>query len=319
VKTLLILLLLPVATSSQIPKAVDPVISGDYLGLINDSFYTKTFFFDTTKKTKNVFLLLDKQYYGFPIRKIGIKKGYLNIQRSFPKVLSITGAYNSTVEFKTINQLPASQDQYVQGRSMNGSLVWRGAETNELFSYGPDRNALEYDGSNYLYDINGRLVPLGSGNGQNAKAYSNNIFRTANLFSQSLMMQGRYQAKGNQYLTRIKLGQSNENTFIKENRNTVQNFSGFFEATIKSYTLSASYGSNANKFSNSNRNGFLNRVYQNAILTPISFDNTQGYKIGAMQRSYSNEADNPYFLLEQNENSYTQSHKTGNLVLEKKL
>jgi hypothetical protein len=200
---------------------------------------------------------------------------------------------------------------------MNGNLVWHGAETNEMFSYGPGINTLEFDGSSYVYDINGRLVPLGSGNGQNAKAYNNNIFRTANLFSQSLTMQGRYQAKGNQYLTRIKLGQSNENTFIKDNRNTAHNFSGFFEATIKNYILSASYGSNTNKFSNSNRNGSLNRVYQNSILTPISFDNTQGYTIGAMQRSYSNEADNPYFLLAQNENSFDQTHKTGNLVLEK--
>ena len=318
-KTLLILLLLPIAATAQIPKVVNPVISSDYLSLINDSSYARTFFFDTTKKAKNTFLLLNKQYYGFSIRKIGIKKGYLNIQRSYPKILSITGTYNSTVELKTSNKLPELQDQYVQGRSMNGNLVWRGAETNELFSYGPAINTLEFDGSNYLYDINGKLVPLGSGNGQNAKAYSNNIFRTANLFSQSLTMQGRYQAKGNQYLTRIKLGQSNENTFIIENRNTAQNFSGFFEATIKSYTLSASYGSNTVKFSNSNRNGFLNRVYQNSILTPVSFDNSQGYMIGTMQRSYSNEADNPYFLLAQNENSFTQTHRTGNLVLEKKL
>jgi len=98
VKTLLILLLLPVAAASQHPKVVTPVISGDYLSLINDSSYARTFFFDTTKKTKNAFLLLDKQYYGFPIRKIGIKKGYLDVQRSYPKMLSISGTYNSTIE-----------------------------------------------------------------------------------------------------------------------------------------------------------------------------------------------------------------------------
>jgi hypothetical protein len=319
VKTLLILLLLPVAAASQVPIVVKPVISGDYLSLINDSSHARTFFFDTTKRAKNTFLLLDKQYYGFSIRKIGIKKGYLNIQRSYPKTLSITGTYNSTVELKTINKLPDLQDQYVQGRSLNGNLVWRGAETNELFSYGPVIKTLEFDGSNYLYDINGRLVTLGSGNGQNAKSYSNDIFRTANLFSNFLTVQGRYQAKENQYLARIKLGQSNENTFIKDNRNAAQNFSGFFEATVKSYILSASYGTNKEKFSNSDRNGFLSRVYQNSILTPISFDNGQGYTIGTMQRRYSNEADNPYFLLAQNENSFNQVHKTGNLVLEKKL
>ena len=319
-KTLLILLLLPFAAAAQTPKIVNPVISGDYLKLINDSSQATSFHFDTTKKAKNTFLLLNQQYYGFAIRKINIRNGYLNIQRSYPKSLSLTGTYNSTVELKTVNQLPHLQDEFVQGRSMNGNLAWRGAETNELFSYGPYINTLEFDGSNYMYDLNGRLVPTNTGNGMNAKAYDNNIFRTANLFSQSLMMQGRYQAKGNQYLTRIKLGESKENTFIEENQNKVQNFSGFFEATIKNgYTLSASYGSATNKFSNSNRNGFLNRVYQNSVLTPISFDNSQGYSFGNMQRSYSNEADNPYFLLNENENSFTQTHKTGNFVIERKI
>lgn len=314
-KTLLIILLLPITAVTQF---VDPVISKDYLEKIKDSSQSKEFINDTTSNARNASLLLNKAYYGYEIQKINIRHGYLNIQRAFSKTLFITGNFTSAVEIKKINQLPALQDQYVQGRAINGNLAWHGAETNELFSYGPAINTLEFDGSNYLYDINGKLVPFNSGNGKKANAYRNNIFRTAGLTSQSLMIQGRYLAKGNQYLTRIKLGQSRENTFIKQNRNTSQNFSGLFEAAIKRITVSATYSTLANRFTNSNRNGFLNRIYQNSILTPTSFDNSQGSAFGNTQRSYSNAADNPYFLLENNDNSFFQSYKTGSLVIEKK-
>src|SRR5688572_14847383 len=229
-------------------------------------------------------------------------------------MLYLSGSFNSGFEIKRINQLPGSQNEYVQGRSMNGNLVWRGAETNELFSYGPSVNTLEFDGSNYEYDVNGKLVTTGSGNGQKTNVYENSLFRTATLLSQSLIVQGRYLSKGHQYSTRIKLGQSRENTFIKYNKNISQNFSSFFEAVIGTATISATYGNLTDKFSNSNRYGFLNRAYQNSILTPVNFDNTQGTVIGNDQRSYSNEADNPFFLLEDNSNSFFQSHKTGNVT-----
>lgn len=241
------------------------------------------------------------------------------MQRAYTKSLSITGNYNTAIEFKTINKLPELQDQYVQGRSVNGNLVWRGAETNELFSYGPVINGLEFDGSNYVYDVNGRLVPLNTGNGIRANNYDSKLFRTANMFSQSLMMQARYQARDNQYLTRVKLGKSDENTVIENNRNTVKNISAFFEAKIKVFTFSASFTNISEKFSNTNRVGFLNRVYQNAMLTPASFDNRQGSMIGTAQRSYSNKADNPFFLLQQSQNPFFQSQNTGSLVIIKRI
>ena len=315
-KTLLLILLLPIGATAQL---VEPVISKDYLDRLKENSQTKIFLTDTTNNAKNAFLLINSQYNGFPIKRITVKHGYLRIRPAISQMLYLSGTFNSGIEIKTINRLPALQNQYVQGRSMNGSLVWRGAETNELFSYGPAINTLEFDGSNYVYDANGKLVPAGSGNGQKANAYKNDIFRTASLLSQSLTVQGRYAINKNQYLARIKLGQSRENTFIKENKNISQNFSTLFEATIKKFIFSATYSSLTDRFSNSNRNGFLNRVYQNSILTPISFDNSQGSRVGNAQRSYSNAADNPFFLLESNGNSFFQTHNTGSVVVEKKF
>ncbi|HZI52616.1 MAG TPA: hypothetical protein VFD56_02885, partial [Chitinophagaceae bacterium] len=310
-KTLLLILLLPVTAAAQI---VDPVISKDYLDRLKENSQEKIFLTDTTNNARNAFLSLTQHYNGYPIKRITTRNGHLKIRPAVSHMLYLSGSFNSGFEIKTINQLPGSQGEFVQGRSMNGSLVWRGAETNELFSYGPSVNTLEFDGSNYAYDVNGKLVTTGSGNGQKANVYENSIFRPATLLSQSLIVQGRYLSKGHQYSTRIKLGQSSENTFIKYNKNISQNFSGFFEAVIGTVTISSTYGNLTDKFSNSNRYGFLNRVYQNSILTPVSFDNTQGAVIGNDQRSYSNEADNPFFLLEDNGNSFFQSHKAGNVT-----
>ena len=314
-KPLLLILLLPLSTLAQ---EVNPVISKDYLDLIKDTAILKKFLIDTTNNVSQAFLKVNGVYNVYSIGKIRIKHGYLKIEPATTKALLINGSFNSTIEIKRINHLPALQREFVQGRAVDGSLSWQGPETDELFSYGPHINTLEYDGSNYAYDVNGKLVLAGSGNGQKATGYNNSIFRTANLLSQSLVLQTKYIAKGNQYVTRIKLGQTHENTFIKDNKNTSQNFSAAFESKIGKYNTSVNYNRIEDGFSNSNRNGFLNRLYQNSILTPISFDNSQGSDLGNTQRSYSQAADNPYFLLDNNGNSFLQTHKTASLVIEKK-
>jgi hypothetical protein len=61
------------------------------------------------------------------------------------------------LEIGSANALPKTQNKYVQGRNINGNLVWRGAETNEMFSFGPDISTLSFDGNLYQYDENGRL------------------------------------------------------------------------------------------------------------------------------------------------------------------
>ena len=314
-KPLLLILLLPVATSAQL---VDPVISKDYLDRINNS-QSRIFYTDTTNNASNALLQLSNSYYGYPIQKIRTKNGYLHIQRAFPKTLFLSGNFNSNVAIKTINHLPALQDEYVQGRSQNGNMTWRGAETNEPFSYGSAINSLEYDGSNYLYDVNGKLVSTGSGNGIKAIPYSNSILRTGIALSRSLVMQARYVTKGKTYITKLKFGQSDEQTIIKRNKNASANFSVSQEMQSKVGTITASFNNVKDRFSNANRNGFLNRVYQNSLLTPISFDNGQGNILSNDQRRYSSAADNPYFLLENNGNSFSRTHNAGGIVFEKRF
>lgn len=313
-KILSLLLLLPVAASTQ---TVDPVISKDYLDRVGKS-QQKMFYTDTTNSAKNALLLLSNNYYGYPIKKISVNKGRLNIQRAYPKTLYLSGNFSSVVGIKTINHLPLMQNEFVQGRSENGNLIWHGAETNEQFSYGPAINTLEYDGSNYLYDVDGRLVPIGSGSGKKAIPYSNSILRTGSFLSQSLVLQARYTAKG-VYTTKLKIGQSDEQTVMRRNKNSSANFSISEDVSLQGFSINGSFNHTNDKFSNSNRNGFLNRVYQSSLLTPVSFDNNRGFRSGNDQRRFSDIADNPFFLLEDNQNSFSRLHNIGSVIAERKF
>lgn len=316
-KRLLLVLLFPAFASAQ---EVTPVLSKDYQALIKaDTLRLKNFWPDTVNSIKLSTLFAYRDYYNFRVRDIRVKNGKLDIKPAYQKTLYLGGQFTTRLETKRINRTPDLQSQYVQGHSQNGALAWRGAETGELFSYGPNVRTLEYDGSNYAYDANGKLVAAGTGNGQPANVYNNSIFRTASMVSHALRIQGRYMVGGKQILNgTIRMGQSWENTFIKENRNTSHNLSASLEAALKKINIAGTYTFLQDEFSNPNRNGFLNRVYQDALLTPVSFDNAQNSRVVNNQQAYSNAADNPVYLLNNNGNRYLQTHRTGSLVLERK-
>lgn len=317
-KRLLLLLLFPAIAYSQ---EVTPVLSKDYLALIQaDTLPVMKFRPDTMNTFTGARLLLNQAYDGFRVGRIRIKRGVLSIQPQYRKVLYLSGQFNTRVEVKRINQLPAVQTEYVQGRTENGALVWRGAETGEPFSYGPAVQSLEYDGSNYGYDENGKLVAGGTGNGQPANNYNNSVFRTASMLSQSLRLNGQIRSAGTVWLnTIIRLGHSTENTIIKYNKNNSQNASATIETGWKKLSITGGYTFFRDELSNSNRNGFLNRVYQNALLTPISFDNVQNARTPNVQQAYSNVADNAIYQLTGNGNRFIQTHQTGSLIVEKKV
>jgi hypothetical protein len=317
VKRLLLLLLLPAFAYSQ---EVTPIVTKDYLELIHtDSLPVNRFWPDTMNSIKQSSLSINRQYNGFQVGRIRIKHGVLNIEPYIESSLTLSGEFNTRVEIKRINQTPELQNEYVQGRSQNGALVWRGAETGEAFSYGPALSSLEFDGSNYAYDENGKLAPAAAGNGRKANSYNNSIFRTASLLSQHLRLQGQYRTGSNVYLNgTVKLGHSRENTIIRYNNNGSHNASGTLEAKWKNVSLTGIYTFLRDEFSNPNRNGFLQRAYQNALLSPVSFDVAQNAR-SASQQAYSNSADNPVYQLTGNGNRFGQTHQTGSLIFERKF
>ena len=78
----------------------------------------------------------------------------------------------ASMSFDQVNQLPERQNQYAQGRFLNGVPTYQGPETFNGFSWGPEISSLEFDGAtDYPFDKNGALVPAGTGNGQPANIY----------------------------------------------------------------------------------------------------------------------------------------------------
>lgn len=230
-------------------------------------------------------------------------------------ILGISGTYAAAFEWKLHNRIPELQSQYVQGRSLNGAAAWQGAETNELFSYGPALSTLEFDGSSYPFDVNGKLVLRGSGNGSNAAAYNNSVFRTASGFLQQLNVKGDVWANGNRsWAFGLSLAQSREQTIIRTNNISSTSLGINVQRYLKAFTLSGSYNYANSRRPYSNWNGFLNQTYQQSLLTPVSFSNAQGTQQGAAQRSYSNLANNPEFLLDNNDNGYQWIQQTGGLT-----
>lgn len=302
-------------------KAVEPVLSADYAALIRQRpGIDKPGIPDSIETNPNKTLPFTGRFYSYlPVKEVILRNNTLQIYQNIRKQLNIQGNYNATVEIKNINRIPALQTLYAQGRPTNGALTWRGAETGELFSFGPSIQALEFDGSAYGYDKNGRLVIQGSGNGSHANVYHNTIFRTGLLRSQSLTVNSSLMINNERILRfKIGLGQTDQSTVIRENENSKQYFNALVGVTKKQVSITGTYHYVQDKFSKGNRNGFLNRVYQNTVLTPASFDNTQGYHLANGQRSYSNGADNPYFLLNGNNNNYRQSQHLAGLTLEQK-
>ncbi len=317
-KYLFAVLFIPQLLRAQ--QEVKPVISSDYLSLINsDSLLDKRN--DTTPASKKSWILKQPYPYIFPVKEIKLHHDNASIVAAKNRYLFLAGNYTSGAALENVNAMPKLQNKYAQGRSINRIPTWQGPETGELFNYGPSLKALEYDGSAYPYDVNGRLVNTGAGIGEKATAYGNSVFRTGYLLSNSFSLIGnsRHNYSPPDWLFSFRASKSKEATVLGTNDNTQGSYSASLERYFHSISVSGGYTYFTSHFSDGNRAGFLNRVYQNSLLTPASFDNTQGYLLAnGKQRSYSNSTDNPGFLLTDNGRGLDRTQQTGNLSVQKK-
>ena len=154
-------------------------------------------------------------------------------------------------------------------------------------------------GGNYTFSAAAR-----SANSLPALQDPYDIFRTGILTRHSISLQARI--KGDHWpaadwVFALKAGSSTENTVIADNRNASHNISLSAIRYLRKISIEGGYSYFSSRFSNDNSNGCLNRVYQNALLTPTS-----------------NQTDNPWFLLKENGHFADRVQRTGNLSLQKK-
>ncbi|MEO1050401.1 MAG: carboxypeptidase-like regulatory domain-containing protein [Bacteroidota bacterium] len=213
--------------------------------------------------------------------------------------------FSSTIAFDKVNRLPNLQSTFAQGRTNNGVFVWQGPETGEIFSWGPKIANLEFDGlEGYPYDINGRLVPLGNGNGRPPNVYDpTSIFRTATSTDHSVKLSVQVRN------TNFGIG------YQHQRQNSVIPGSGQVENNLN-FKLKSSGEKLDVKFMTSlldldgnisNRGANLSSIVATALMTPSTFDNKNGSSIlgtnafrlnDGSQRSFSPlVVDNPLWLI----------------------
>ncbi len=214
------------------------------------------------------------------------------------------------IGFKTINGLqfvqnsnvPLLQSTYAQGVPINGEVSFQGAETGVPFSYGPRIQALEFDGSNYNYDLNGRLISKASGIA--AKPYDNSILKTTfksvnnvffNVSTADVFLGFDFTNKTQKDIFSIATNKYNDLVFKYINK------SGYGEKL--GWNAFVKYSNHTTN--QPNINGFQNNVLLNSWITPASFSNNQGIQLlDNTQRSFSpNQFNNPLWLLQTNHNA----------------
>lgn len=219
--------------------------------------------------------------------------------------------FSTSLGIEQINKLPSFQNQYSQGRTNGGNLQWNGADQLEIFSWGPLTRTLEFDGSNYPFDKNGRLVPGGTGNGKPANTYDPlSFFRTSITNVNELMITAPIPRNGTLIFdleNRTRTGVI-PNSEYKKTRVTTN---------LKNYKLAESLNVSASISFNRSAGNLLQRganlasIIGSVYRTPVTFDNANGLSSTSARSStesfqFSDDtkrshspglADNPYGLI----------------------
>lgn len=222
-------------------------------------------------------------------------------------------SFSHTTQFTQVSQLPDLQHEFAQGRPLDGVLTYRGPETGESFSWGPPISSLEFDGdSSYPFDKNGRLVPLGTGNGQPANAYDHyDFFVTGVLQEQNISVRGGTD-KIRYYLSGGNLEQTGISPMEEFSRVSFRSDISAFLTDEFEISGSANYINSGGR--RVQRGSNISGVMVGVIRTTPTFDNGNGldgrdaantpetYLLpDGTQRSYRHGIyDNPYWTVAQN-------------------
>ncbi|KAA2223940.1 hypothetical protein [Chryseobacterium sediminis] len=269
-------------------KAYDSLVSKQ----IKDDF--------SIEKTKTHLSKRSHSYFE-EIRQLRQKNDSLYIlKRLNQRTLVLNGSFTTSLEIKNRNSIPGTQSKYVQGRSENGNLVWKGPETNEMFSFGPDISTLGFNGLPYEYDQNGKLIPWIDGL-QHSRKYDNNLFKTTVGYNNQLNVNAFIKEGYNEKIRlSLNLGQQKNQMYFIDQFDITNTFKVKLNTELSGYSINLAFNYEEDKATNTNRIGLFNRAYQNSLLTPVSFSNEQNTLLSnGSQRSYSKDADNPSFLFEQ--------------------
>ncbi|MDI9310552.1 MAG: carboxypeptidase-like regulatory domain-containing protein [Limnohabitans sp.] len=270
-------------------------------------------------KPSGSYFFYDNQYRFGDLQKItkGLNKVY-HLQ-SGHDFLRIYFEANLQTTITTPFTLPQYQNTYAQGRSINGNLTYQSPQSNEIFSWGPNVNTLEYSNINSPYYTQGEIVTKGNGNGKSVKLYDENDFYKPYV-NYRYSISSTIKNNNNEYF-KFLCSFNQDRSFLENVRNSSWTSSiNTFKNLTKKWALktSFSYDYNKDNFSQSNF-GWTKVMYANAI-RPIHF-NPQDNLILAdgTVRNYSKFENNPYFLLNYNQDTSTSNQFSGLLDMKYKF
>lgn len=221
--------------------------------------------------------------------------------------------FSTNVTFSEVSRLPNLQKEYAQGRPVGGVATYRGPETFEGFSWGPAISSLEFDGdTSYPYDRNGRLVPVGTGNGKSAIAYDNyDFFKTGLATDLNLSISGGTE-KVKYYFSAGKLDQTGVAPTEEFERNSFTlNLNTELNDKLK-FNVSGKYINSGGQ--RVQRGSNISGIMLGLLRTTPTFDNGNGLSgqdaadtnsvyqlVDGSQRSYrAGVYDNPYWTVAKN-------------------
>ena len=261
------------------PLLIQDTLSNPEEGVVILSDETPVYFIDTQNwdpsKIQRINALSKKR----TARKIGMKvpaKGNILKTARDDYIEKTSLDYSFNVGIDHANKFPSLQNQFAQGRSESGKLQWRGADQQEIFSWGPRITSLEYDGSNYPYDQNGRLVNRGDGNGIRPKTTDPLTFFKTGMHVENFLTFSSQGPLSSTFLGEV--GRNSLSGIIDESKYTRTNLS----LQIKKMQLSKSIDADiisAIYFSDGrllNHGANLTSIVGASYRTPISFDNANG-------------------------------------------
>lgn len=217
------------------------------------------------------------QYNPFNVTKIFEDRKGISVNQYVPKTKRVGEGF--LLNFSSITgltfrtQLPKLQTTYAQGQSFEGKLKWFGPDNNEIFSWGPSVRTLEYDGSDYPYDVNGRLVPAGTGNGIPANSYGLQDFFRTGFYTQNnvnLCLPGFFSG----YLE-TDFGQKLNNSPLRNSDLKTYNFLvALKRMKIGEFTGEIQLTSNKSEGKLLARGANIPTILYSLYTTPVTFDNT---------------------------------------------
>ena len=207
--------------------------------------------------------------------------------------------FSTSLSVEQINKLPSFQNTYAQGRPVNGSYQWIGADQQEIFSWGPRITILEYDGSSYAFDKNGRLVSIGSGIGNLSRKYNALSFFKAGISNVNELIVTLPGPRNSTFVFDL---ENRQRTGIIPNSEYKKINLG---ASARNLKLSEHISSNASISYNRSAGNLLNRAANLASIvgsvyrTPITFDNANALSLKSARAE-----DEPYVFIDGTKRSH---------------